>query len=81
MCNGLLKFEDVADQFNMTTDEIKELVRFDPANFQDFIEDDLMILKDSQIQVLDKGFIFARNIAMALDPAYNQSENIYSKTV
>ena len=81
MCNGLLALEDIADQFNMTTSEIKELVRFDPANFQDFIEDDLMILKGTQIQILDKGFIFARNIAMTLDPAYNQSENIYSKTV
>ncbi len=81
MCNGLLVFEDIAEQFNMTSAEIKELVRFDPSNFNDFIDDGLMILNDSQVTVLDKGFIFARNIAMALDPAYNQSENIYSKTV
>ena len=81
MCNGVLVFEDIANQFNRTSQEIKELVRFDPANFKDFIDDELMVLHDSQIQVLDKGFIFARNIAMALDPAYNQEENIYSKTV
>ena len=81
MCNGLLVFQEIADQFKMTSQEIKKLVRFDPSNFKGFIDDGLMVLHDSQIQVLDKGFIFARNIAMALDPAYNQSENIYSKTV
>ena len=81
MCNGLLVFEDVASQFNLTSLEIKELVKFDPVNFEDFILDDLMELNDFQIKVHDKGFIFARNIAMALDPAYNQTENIYSKTV
>lgn len=81
MCNGKLVFEDIAVQFDLTSDAIKELVRFDPSNFQDFIDDGLMVLHDSRIQVLDKGFIFARNIAMALDPAYNQEENIYSKTV
>ena len=65
----------------MTVQDIKELVRFDPVNFKDFIFDELMEMNDSQIKIHDKGFIFARNIAMALDPAYNQEENIYSKTV
>ena len=81
MCNGLLVFKEIADQFDMTVQEIKELVRFDPANFEDFILDDLMEMNEYQIKIHDKGFIFARNIAMALDPAYNQEENIYSKTV
>ena len=81
MCNGVMVFEEIAGQFQLTTQDIKELVKFDQSNFEDFILDDLMVLNDSQITVLDKGFIFARNIAMALDPAYNQTENIYSKTV
>ena len=81
MCNGLLVFKEIADQFDMTVPKIKELVRFDPVNFEDFIQDDLMEMNESQIKIHDKGFIFARNIAMALDPAYNQEENIYSKTV
>jgi oxygen-independent coproporphyrinogen III oxidase len=81
MCNGVLVFEDIAHQFKMTSRDIKELLRFNPINFKDFISDDLMEMNDSQIIIHDKGFIFARNIAMALDPAYNQEENIYSKTV
>ena len=81
MCNGVLNFEEIAGQFNMTSQEIKDLVRYDPVKFEDFIRDGLMDLIDSRIQIHDKGFIFARNIAMALDPAFNQEENIYSKTV
>lgn len=81
MCNGVLSFDEVAAQFNLSGQDIKNLVRFNPKNFNDFIADGLMDLKDDQIRVHDKGFIFARNIAMALDPAFNQEENIYSKTV
>jgi len=81
MCNGVLLFEDIAAQFHLTSQDIKELIKFDPSDFEDFIFDDLMVVDNLGIKVLDKGFIFARNIAMALDPAYNQEENIYSKTV
>jgi oxygen-independent coproporphyrinogen-3 oxidase len=81
MCNGVLLFEDIAAQFHLTSQDIKELIKFDPSDFEDFIFDDLMVMDNLGIKVLDKGFIFARNIAMALDPAYNQEENIYSKTV
>jgi oxygen-independent coproporphyrinogen III oxidase len=81
MCNGVLNFDEVAAQFKLSAQDIKNLVRFNPQNFSDFIADGLMELKGDQIRVHDKGFIFARNIAMALDPAFNQEENIYSKTV
>ena len=81
MCNGILVFEEIADQFNLTVQEIKELVKFSPTKFEDLILDDLMVLEGDKIRIHEKGFMFARNIAMALDPAYNQGDNIYSKTV
>ena len=81
MCNGILVFEEIAGQFQLTSQDIKDLVKYNPVNFEDFIHDDLMVLEDDQIRIHEKGFMFARNIAMALDPAYNQGDNIYSKTV
>ena len=60
---------------------IKELINFEPSKFEDFVRDDLIYMDDDQIKVHDKGLMFARNIAMALDPALNQGENVYSKTV
>ena len=81
MCNGILNFEEIGREFQLTGLEIKALINFNPSKFEDFIQDDLMVLDDQQIRMNDKGLMFARNIAMALDPAYNQTENIYSKTV
>ena len=81
MCNGLLVFEEIADQFEITVEELKQVIQMDPAKFVDFILDDLMYLDNKQIKIHDNGLLFARNIAMALDPALNKGENIYSKTV
>lgn len=81
MCNGILVFDEIGGQFQLTGRAIKELIKFDPSKFEDFILDDLMVLDNDQIKINDKGLMFARNIAMALDPALNKGENIYSKTV
>lgn len=81
MCNGLLIFDEIASQFRMTEKEIKEIVQFDPIKFQDFVLDDLMDVDHLSIRIHEHGFMFGRNIAMALDPALNQGENVYSKTV
>ena len=81
MCNGLLIFGEIAAQFKMTEEEIKYIIQFDPSKFEDFILDDLMVLDKSRIRINDNGHLFSRNIAMALDPALNKGENVYSKTV
>lgn len=81
MCNGLLIFDEIAAKFRMTEKEIKEIVQFDPIKFQDFVLDDLMDVDHKSIRIHEHGFMFGRNIAMALDPALNQGENVYSKTV
>jgi oxygen-independent coproporphyrinogen-3 oxidase len=81
MCNGILIFDDIADQFNTTVVEIKQVIQFDPVKFISFVADDLMYLDRDHIKVHEKGLLFARNIAMALDPALKQGENVYSKTV
>ena len=81
MCNGLLVFDEIAKQFNLTLSEVKQIIQFDPLRFFDFILDELMYLDARQITIHDNGLMFARNIAMALDPALKKGENIYSKTV
>jgi oxygen-independent coproporphyrinogen-3 oxidase len=81
MCNGILDFSEIAGQFKMTEDEIKGIVQFDPLKFMDFVLDDLMDVDNSRIRVYDHGLMFARNIAMALDPALKRAANTYSRTV
>jgi oxygen-independent coproporphyrinogen-3 oxidase len=81
MCNGILNLEEVADEFAVTVEEVKELVAFDPAKFESYISDGLMLLEGNEIRLSDTGFLCARNIAMALDPALKAGEGVYSKTV
>ena len=81
MCNGLLQWNELAGEFGLSVEELKLLLAFDPAKFEDFIADGLMQLDEHQIHLSEKGFLCARNIAMALDPALKSGEGIYSKTV
>jgi oxygen-independent coproporphyrinogen-3 oxidase len=81
MCNGLLDLDEVAGEFQLSVDEVKDLVAFDPLKFAPFISDGLMQLEGNEIRLTDQGFLCARNIAMLLDPALKAGEGIYSKTV
>jgi oxygen-independent coproporphyrinogen III oxidase len=81
MCNGLLNLDEIAADFGLTVAEVKTIVGFDPAKFDSYISDGLMWLEDNDIRLSDKGFLCARNIAMAFDPALKTGEGIYSRTV
>ena len=81
MCNGLLDLEEVATEFDLSLEEVKMLVDYDPAKFESYISDGLMKLDGNEIRLSEKGFLCARNIAMALDPALKAGEGVYSKTV
>ncbi len=81
MCNGLLNLDEVALEFGLPVDAVKDLVAFDPAKFETYIDDEIMQLKGNEITLTEKGFLCARNIAMVLDPALKTGEGIYSKTV
>jgi len=81
MCNGLLKFDEIAEQFNLTSDEIKKIIGFEISRFNEFKEDKLIEIDEKQISVSHEGQLVARNIAMALDPDLKKGEAIYSKTV
>ncbi len=81
MCNGLLNLDEIASDFGLTVTEVKTIVGFDPVKFESYISDGLMQLSDNEIRLSEKGFLCARNIAMALDPALKTGEGIYSRTV
>jgi oxygen-independent coproporphyrinogen-3 oxidase len=81
MCNGLLNLEEMAAEFGVAVREVKAIVGFDPAKFESFIADGLMQLTGNEIRLTEKGFLCARNIAMALDPVLKTGEGVYSRTV
>lgn len=81
MCNGLLLFKEIASQFAMSVDDIKEIVQYDATKLEDFEHDNLISISTEGIKISDNGRMIARNIAMAFDPDLKQGETIYSKTV
>jgi oxygen-independent coproporphyrinogen-3 oxidase len=81
MCNGLLQFSEIAKQFDLSAEEIKNVVVFERSSFNEFEQDGLIEINESEISLSSKGFMVARNIAMALDPDLKKGEAIYSKTL
>jgi oxygen-independent coproporphyrinogen-3 oxidase len=81
MCNGVLFFDEIAAQFQLTVDDIKEIVNYDAHKLVDFEKDGIISISDKGIVLSELGHKIARNIAMAFDPDLKQGESIYSKTV
>jgi len=81
MCNGVLIFDEIAAEFNLTADEIKTIIDFDATKLLNFEKDNLIIISEEGIKISDIGRMIARNIAMAFDPDLSQGASIYSKTV
>ena len=81
MCNGLLVFEDIATEFNLPVETIKNVVGYNPDKLIDFEKDNLISITAEGISISDTGRMIARNIAMAFDPDLKQGDAIYSKTV
>ncbi len=81
MCNGLLNFETTASECGTTVEDLKNLLHFEPPKFEPYVADGLMEIDENEIRLSEKGFLCARNIAMALDPALKAGEGVYSRTV
>ena len=81
MCNKYLDLNEVAGIYSISTNELMNLLKFDPAAMNDFISDGLAEWNNGIIEVTETGQFFIRNIAMLLDPQLDTAEGKYSKTV
>jgi len=69
MCNRVLNWSEIAEEFSLKVDEIKEIVGYDPAKLESLADDQLVEITDEIIHITDTGRFFIRNIAVAFDPA------------
>ena len=81
MCNGHLDLADVALRLGTTVNTIKQAVDYNPAKLQEFIDDNLLTLKNDVIDISIDGMMVVRNVAMVFDPLLKVEENKFSKTV
>jgi len=81
MCNNYLDFNAVAKENNISTNELKEILQFEPGKLQPFEQDQLLTQTDNRVEINNLGRLVIRNIAMSFDPKLQVKENTYSKTV
>ena len=81
MCNYYVDFDEVSRFFNISVNDIFEIVQYSESKFNDFIIEDLITLEDNIIVVKDKGRLFTRNISMRFDPLIKKKIGTYSKTI
>jgi oxygen-independent coproporphyrinogen III oxidase len=81
MCNGYLQFENMALQWNLSTEMLKEIIQFDEVKLHPYINDGLLTFDGESVRLNDSGFLAVRNIAMEFDPLLQQGKGQYSKTI
>jgi oxygen-independent coproporphyrinogen-3 oxidase len=81
MCNRMLNWEDLGSKLSLPAEQLRDFFVPDFKVFDRFVEDGLVIFSDDAIRVTETGSLFIRNIAAAIDPAFQKQENKYSKAV
>jgi oxygen-independent coproporphyrinogen-3 oxidase len=81
MCNGYMNFDDMAGSFSMTSNELKQVLKYTPDKLKEFMDDGLVSIEGESLHVSAEGMLIARNIAMAFDPQLEVKQGMYSKTI
>ena len=81
MCNKEIDWQEMSEKLNITEETLKTIVQPDTTAFKMFDQDKLINPKANGFEVTELGSLFIRNIAAALDPAYKEQQQKYSKSV
>ena len=81
MCNYYVDFSEISERYNTNSKNVKEILDFKNEKFNDFLDLNLMRIKDDSISISQNARLFIRNIAMEFDPLLNNKIGTYSKTI
>lgn len=81
MCNNFLDWNATAQRLNTTAGELKKITEYTSEKMEPFLNDGLITLTDNQIAISEHGRFVIRNIAAALDPKLNGTQNCFSKSI
>jgi oxygen-independent coproporphyrinogen-3 oxidase len=81
MCNFFISWPAVAELFNATETEIKNIIEFDTKTLDTFVADGLLTYNSKEIVITDLGKYFIRNIAASLDPGLKSATQKFSKAL
>lgn len=81
MCNKILNWKRIAEQFDMSVESVRSQAAFKAVNLEMFEKDGLIIQTPEEIRITDAGEPFLRVIASAFDPMYKQEEGKFSRSL
>ena len=81
MCNYAIYWDDLASHLNIPTEQIKQAIRYNTKELQEFAFDGLITYTEDYILMTDKGKLFVRNVAASLDKLMVNTTRKFSKPV
>lgn len=81
MCNYFISWEQTAAKYGLSIEKVKNLVSYNEEQLKGFKEDKLLSFDDNEVQVLELGRFFIRNIAASFDPGLIKEGKTFSKAL
>ncbi|MCD6354800.1 MAG: coproporphyrinogen III oxidase, partial [Prolixibacteraceae bacterium] len=81
MCNYFVSLSETARHFNLSINEVKNIVNYNEERLSNFVSDKLLTFNAEEIAVSDLGKFFVRNIAACLDPEMKTATKKFSKAL
>lgn len=81
MCNNFISFDQVTSKYKIEIDELKAILTFEEAVFEQFEKEGLLIYKDNSVEITAEGQFFMRNIAASFDPQMKTNQKSFSKAL
>lgn len=70
LSNNYLDFQKISNNLNIKTDELYKMLEIDFNQIIEFEKDGILTYENDILKITDTGTLFVRNVAAALDPAY-----------
>ena len=79
MCNERIVWQELADFYHVSPQEIISRLSFDRKQLESFEQDGILICTEDGISMTPEGQMFVRNAASIFDPLYKPGSQSYSK--
>jgi oxygen-independent coproporphyrinogen-3 oxidase len=81
LCNYSLNWEELSQRLSLPPEKIKQATAYNPAVFDAFAKDGIIVHNERQIRITPHGTLFVRNVAAALDRLMLHSNKTFSTPV
>lgn len=81
MCNKTIEWSKLETLLGYTAEQIKELIIYNESQLLQFEKDGIIAINNQQINILENGLPFIRNVVASFDPLLQNTDKTFSKAV